>query len=52
MTALSEDRAAFIQDTESGRNQEKLVIWRQRINEQLEELSEFSFENTKKIKLE
>lgn len=50
MTEFSEQRLLLIRETESGRNQEKLTQWNQKIANELNKLYEFRFENKKKIK--
>ncbi|WP_051209839.1 hypothetical protein [Gelidibacter mesophilus] len=51
MAELTETRMALITETDSGRNEEKLAEWKEKITSQLKELDEFRFENKEKIKL-
>lgn len=51
MAELSEIRLEFMRETEGGRNDEKVVEWKEKIANELKELDEFSFENKNKIKL-
>ncbi|WP_343330033.1 hypothetical protein [Polaribacter staleyi] len=50
MAEFSEARMNLIKETESGLNQEKLMIWKEKISNELKGLYEFRFENKKKIK--
>ena len=49
MAEFSKQRLLLIRETESGRNQEKLNQWKEKIEKKLKELYEFRFENKKKI---
>lgn len=51
MSELSEMRLQLMRETESGRNETKVVEWKEKIILKLKELNEFRFENKKKIKL-
>lgn len=51
MTEFAKIRLEFMRETESGRNEEKLEEWKERIETELKLLNEFRFENKKKIKL-
>ena len=51
MAELSEMRLELIKETESGRNEQKVTEWKEKIATELKELDEFRFENKKKIKL-
>ena len=48
---LSEERLKFYRETERGINDEKLNEWKEKIRKELDELHEFRYENTKKIKI-
>lgn len=50
MTEFSKCRLELVKETESGRNEQKLVEWKEKIATELKELDEFSYENKKKIK--
>ncbi|TXK72358.1 hypothetical protein [Mesonia sp. HuA40] len=51
MAEFSEIRLDLMKETESGRNEQKVAEWKEKIAAELRELDEFSFENKKKIKL-
>ncbi len=51
MAEFSEIRLELMQETESGRNKEKIATWKAKIITELKELNEFRFEHKKKIKL-
>lgn len=51
MAEFSEIRLEFMRETESGRNEQKVAEWKQKISAKLKELDEFNFENKEKIKL-
>lgn len=51
MAELSEIRLKLMKETESGRNEQKVAEWKEKIMIELKELNEFRFENRKKIKL-
>ncbi|MEL0650074.1 hypothetical protein V6246_01485 [Algibacter sp. TI.3.09] len=48
---FSNVRLELMRETESGRNEEKVSKWKEKIKTELEDLDEFRFENAKKIKL-
>ena len=50
MTEFSKCRLELVKETESGRNEQKLAEWEEKIATKLKELDEFSYENKKKIK--
>lgn len=50
MTEFSKSRLVLVKVTESGRNERKLAEWKEKIETELKELDEFSYENKKKIK--
>jgi hypothetical protein len=50
MTEFSKSRLELVKETENGRNEQKLVEWKEKIATELKELDEFSYENKKKIK--
>ncbi|WP_339654670.1 hypothetical protein [uncultured Salegentibacter sp.] len=51
MEEFSRKRAELMEQTESGRNQEEVLIWEEWITGQLAALKEFSYDNKNKIKL-
>jgi hypothetical protein len=51
MEEFSEKRAELMKETESGRNQEEVLIWKEWIADQLAVFNEFSYDNKDKIKL-
>ena len=51
LTQYSEKRLKFYRETERGGNNKKLNEWREKIRKELDELDEFRYENTKKIKI-
>ncbi|UII33158.1 hypothetical protein LVD17_04870 [Fulvivirga ulvae] len=51
-TELSELRLNMARETESGRNEQKVAEWKEKIAAELKALDLFRYENTKKIKLE
>jgi hypothetical protein len=50
MAEFSKARMNLIKETESGLNQKKIMLWKEKISKNLNELYEFRFENKKKIK--
>jgi len=48
---FSEIRLTLMKETESGRNEQKVAEWKEKIAIELKELDEFRFENIKKINL-
>ncbi len=51
MAEFSESRLKLMRETESGRNEQKVAEWKDKIATDLTELNEFRYENKKKIKL-
>ncbi len=51
MAELSYCRSELIKETESGRNEQKLSEWKEKIATELKELHEFSYKNKQKIKV-
>lgn len=49
MTEFSKSRLVLVKDTENGRNEQKFAEWKEKIETELKELDEFSYENKKKI---
>ncbi len=52
MTEFSKSRLELVKETESGRNEQKILEWKEKIATELRELDEFSYENKNKIKTE
>ena len=51
MAQFAEIRANMVTETDYGRNEEAVKLWEERIATELEELDQFRYENTKRIKL-
>lgn len=49
MRELSERRLQLVKETQSGSNEEKMAEWKERIDRELIELEEYSYENKKAI---
>lgn len=49
MTEFSKSRLVLVKETENGRNEQKFAEWEEKIETELKELNEFSYENKKKI---
>ncbi|MFD2552523.1 hypothetical protein ACFSQP_11940 [Bizionia sediminis] len=52
MTEFSKSRLELVKETESGRNVQKIVEWKENIATELKELEAFSYENKRRIKTE
>ena len=51
MAQFAEIRANMVTETDYGRNEKAVKLWEERIATELEELDQFRYENTKRIKL-
>ena len=51
MAQFTEIRANMVTETDYGRNEKAVKLWEERIATELEELDQFRYENTKRIKL-
>ena len=51
MAEFSEIRIKFVNETESGRNEQQMMVWKEKIMTELKALNDFRYENTSKIKL-
>lgn len=51
MTEFTELRTTMIQETDSGRDQDAIKLWKDKITKELRVLDQFRYENKKRIKL-